>query len=324
MVAQPLVSVVVPTYNEESHLHECIESILAQTYEHWECVIVNNCSTDRSGEIARQFAAQDPRIRLHNNGKFLDAVANHNEALRMISAECKYCKVVFADDWIFPDCLQKMVEVAEAHPSIGIVGAYGLQGSRVMWTGLPYPSTLVSGREVCRRLFVDRVYVFGSATSLLYRADVVRGSDPFFNCSNLHADMETCVSLLRFWDFGFVHQVLTFTREEQPGCLRSISERLHTYMAGELRNLVLYGRDILSQRDFDACMRRAMREYYMTLASALVRRGRGKEFWPFHKKTLAELGMPFSRWQLVKTALLRLAMAMAVPRKTVAGVGGTR
>jgi len=112
--------------------------------------------------------------------------------------------MVFADDWIFPECLEQMVSVAEEHPSVGIVGAYGLQGHEVMWAGLPYPSRLVSGREVCRRLFLERMYVFGTSTSVLYRADLVRSQTAFYNEANLHADMEACVVLLKARDFGFV------------------------------------------------------------------------------------------------------------------------
>src|ERR1700745_1608598 len=137
ITSQPLVSVVTPVYNGGHYLAECVESVLAQTYQNWECTIVNNCSTDGTLKIAQYYAARDPRIRIHNNQKFLNAVANHNHALRQISPESKYCKVVFGDDWLFPECVERMVALAEANPSVGIVGAYGLQGSTVMWTGLP-------------------------------------------------------------------------------------------------------------------------------------------------------------------------------------------
>src|SRR6266567_1415436 len=135
--SQPLVSVVVPVYNEVEYLGECLESILAQTYSNWNCVVVDNCSTDGSGEIAARYAAKDPRIRVHSNREFLRAVPNYNVAWRQISLECKYAKMVFSDDWIFPECLERMVAVAEEHPTVGIVGAYGLQGKQVMWIGLP-------------------------------------------------------------------------------------------------------------------------------------------------------------------------------------------
>ena len=68
---QPLVSIVVPVYNEAQYIAECIESLLAQTYQNWECVIANNCSTDGSGEIGHKYAAQDAKTRVHDNGSGL-------------------------------------------------------------------------------------------------------------------------------------------------------------------------------------------------------------------------------------------------------------
>src|SRR5689334_13934856 len=124
---QPLVSIVTPVYNEAQYLAECIESVLAQTYQNWDYTILDNCSTDRTAEIACRYAAGDPRIRVLRNEHFLPAIANHNAALRAVSPASKYCKVVLGDDWIFPECLQRMVGLAEAHPSVGIVGAYALE-----------------------------------------------------------------------------------------------------------------------------------------------------------------------------------------------------
>src|SRR5262249_49791124 len=152
--SQPLVSVVTPAYNEEDHIAECIESVMAQTYQNWDYTVVNNCSTDKTLEIAQRYATQDSRIRVHSNAFFLQPVANHNVALRQLSTTAKYCKMVLADDWLFPECIERMVGLAEAHPALGIVSAYGLQGAAVMWTGLPYPSTVVSGRDVCRLKFL--------------------------------------------------------------------------------------------------------------------------------------------------------------------------
>jgi glycosyltransferase involved in cell wall biosynthesis len=90
--AQPLVSVVTPMYNADKYLRECIESVLAQTYQHWEYIIVNNCSTDRSLEIAQHYAAKDTRIRTYTNHQFVSSAENHHLAFRHISPEAKYCK----------------------------------------------------------------------------------------------------------------------------------------------------------------------------------------------------------------------------------------
>src|SRR4030067_1311700 len=109
----PLVSVVTPVYNGEKYLAECIESVSAQTYKNWEYARVNNCSTDRTREIAERYASMDNRINVYTYEEFVDVIQSHNRALRLISPHSKYCKVVEADDWLFPECVERMVELAE-------------------------------------------------------------------------------------------------------------------------------------------------------------------------------------------------------------------
>jgi glycosyltransferase involved in cell wall biosynthesis len=134
--AEPLVSVVTPAYNEEIYLRECIESVLAQTYVNWDYTIVNNCSSDRTLDIANEYAARDPRIRVVTNETFVPAIANHNIAFRQVSPQSTYCKVVEADDLIYPACLATMVDLAEQNPRVAIVGAYRHVGSRLDSNGL--------------------------------------------------------------------------------------------------------------------------------------------------------------------------------------------
>ncbi|MGO8756753.1 MAG: glycosyltransferase family 2 protein [Terracidiphilus sp.] len=301
-------SIVTPMYNEEKHLAVCIESLLAQTYRNWECLIADNCSTDGSPRIARDYADKDPRIRVQRNDRCLRAVANFNAALRKISPSSKYCKVVFADDFIFPECLERMVSLAEANPSVGIVGAYGLQGDSVMWTGLPYPSEVVPGRELCRRYFLDGLYVFGTATSLLFRAELVRNRDPFFDESNLHSDCDTCLELLKNSDFGFVNQVLTFTRVRERSLL-AFSTELNTFLAGRLHDLITHGSDYLTPAEYERCLKLKLKEYYRYLAWGLIHR-RGKEFWKYHRAKMEEVGVGFSRARVVREALLRIVNAV--------------
>jgi glycosyltransferase involved in cell wall biosynthesis len=298
-------------YNNVEYVAECIESVRAQTYEHWDYVIVNNCSTDGSEKIARQFAAEDSRIRVLDNDSLLPALANHNRALRQISPASKYCKMVFSDDWLFPRCLEEMVALAEAQPSAGIVGAYALQGLETMvkWAGLPYPSSCIDGREVCRRFFLEDIYVFGTAHSLLYRSDLVRSHDPFFNEANLHADREVCFDLLRSCDFGFVHQVLTFTRE-RSGSLTEMARQLNTSVGGRLYELIKYGPDFLSPREYRSCRAKLVNEYYNYLAVSLLLGGRDAKFWKLHKQKLAEAGFDFSYGRLSAAVLARCVRAV--------------
>ena len=295
---QPLVSVITPVYNGEDYLAECIESVLAQTYQNWDYTVVNNRSTDRTLEIAKSYAAKDSRIRIHDNRDFLPIIQNHNHAIRQISPESKYCKVVLADDWLFPECLMKMVALAEAHPSVGLVGAYGLHGDgmHVMWRGLPFPKTVVTGREVSRLRLLQGRYVFGAPTATLVRSDFVRKQHDFYDESNLHADSTVCFRILRESDFGFVHQLLTFTRI-QGESNATFSERMNSIQLSFLTELMEYGPACLDKKEFEERFEIRLREYYQVLAEGLLQM-RGKRYFEFHKNWLDHLGIPLS-WSRV-------------------------
>ena len=302
----PLVTIVTPAYNEEKLLSECIESVLAQSYTNWDYLIVNNCSEDGTLAIAEKYAASDGRIRVVSNSSLLPAVANFNSALRQIRPDSKYAKILFADDWMFPECLERMVSLAEANPSVGIVGAYGHQGQVVLWTGVPFPDKVLRGREICRRRLLGGPYVFGTATALLLRADLVRDRDPFYNEANAHAaDSEACFDLLKTCDFGFVHQILTFSRV-RTGSLLEASRELNASAGDTLRELVVYGPYYLTPKEYIERLGGTISKYYDFLAENLLRRRSGK-FWDFHKEMLCRSGVAFSRW----------ALASAIVRKIV-------
>jgi len=309
--SQPLISVVTPVYNGEPYLAECIESVLKQTYRNFEYIIVNNCSTDRTLEIASSYAKDDPRIRIHDNDTFVPVIENHNTAFRLISPAAKYCKVVSADDSIFPDCLLRMVELAEANPSVGFVGSFEIAGSRVRWQGFEYPRAVISGRELCRRVFLsqDPEFGFGSPTSLMYRADIVRGSGEFYPNASPHADTSACFKHLEHSDFGFVYEVLAYCRihgETQS----SGSQSINRYSSAVLNDVIQYGPLYLSPEEFRKLLRKQIREYYQFLGVNMFG-SRGKEFWRYHRSRLEELGHPLTIPRLlagVVTKLLREAV----------------
>ena len=202
----PLVSIVTPVYNGETYLSECIESVLAQTYQNWEYIIVNNCSEDGTLAIAEQYRQRDSRIRVYSNETLLPIIASHNRAFGLISPESKYCKVVSADDWIVPECLDRMVKVAEANPSVGMVGAYQLSGGDGIWyvrnVGLPYSRTVVPGREICRAHLLGMLAVFGNPTSVMYRSDLIRNTERFFpnpTAGSGHQCLLRALAIRRFW-----------------------------------------------------------------------------------------------------------------------------
>ena len=303
MAMAPLVSVITPVYNGEKYLAECIASVVAQTYQRWEYLIVDNCSTDRSWTIAEDYAKQDPRIRLLRNEQHVSATQNHNIGIARASRESQYFKFVHADDWLFAECLTRMVAVAEAYPSVGLVGAYRLDERRVNLDGLPAPSPVFPGRLIGRATLLGKIYVFGSQSSVLFRADLMRDRAAPFDDSRFprHPDAAVCYEILRAADFGFVHQVLTFTRRP-PEARTSLSRRVNSYLAEGLVALVTYGPDFLEPAEYRNRLRQLLKRYYAFLGTNLLRRD--TEFWDYHRRICAILDL--------QPGTLRLGVAGAV------------
>ena len=103
----PKVSIIVPVYNAEKYLQECVESVLCQTLSDIELILVDDGSTDSSPTLCDQYAAQDRRVKvIHKpNGR---AASARNAGLRAASGE--YVAFVDADDWISPDMYEKMLQ----------------------------------------------------------------------------------------------------------------------------------------------------------------------------------------------------------------------
>jgi len=287
LATQPLVSVVTPFYNTAPYLAQCIESVLAQSYSRFEYVLVDNCSTDGATEIAASYARADPRIRLIRCTQLLEQIPNYNRALAQISNESKYSKIVEADNHIFPDCLHQLVQAFEQSESIGLVSSYSLKGDMLYGSGYPYPLTVVSGREWAAQHLLG-THVFGSPTQVMYRSAMVRQQQPFFDESVLHADTDKCLKILEHWDFGFVHQVLSFTRTDND----SISSAVRELQDGALDRYLTERRyaSIFLKGEETLLRRKAKRRYYRNLVrTALRTRGAGSAFWSFHKAGLKTL-----------------------------------
>ena len=113
----PLVSVLTTSFNREAYIAETIESVLAQTFTDFEYIIVDDCSKDRSFEIAQSYAAKDSRIRVSRNDKNLGDYPNRNKAAGYATG--RYLKFIDSDDAMYPHCLDVMVRCLEICPIAG-------------------------------------------------------------------------------------------------------------------------------------------------------------------------------------------------------------
>jgi glycosyltransferase involved in cell wall biosynthesis len=323
MTSGPTVSVLTPVYNGERYLEECIESVLAQTYQDWEYLIVDNHSTDGTTRIAKEYASRDPRIRHVRFEEFVMLSANHNRAFRAMDSRSRYCKVVHADDWLYPECLERMVAVADANPAVGVVSSYRLEDTQVLHGMLfRYDQVTLPGPEVIRKALSGPFWVTGSPSSLLFRTDLIRATEHFFDDTLWSADTDAAYRALLHSDLGFVHQVLTFTRLH-PGARTSFSFRVNTFVSHEGRMLARYGRQVFDEGEYRRKLDNWLWRYTWYLAKQLLKpsRLRDKAFHQFHRYEIGHIrtelgatGVTDARLRLCLLLLQRAPSGSSAPR----------
>jgi len=140
----PLVTAVIIFLNEEHFLGEAIESVFTQTYDHWEMLLVDDGSTDRSSEIARSYSSQCPeKVRYveHEGHQNLGKSSSRN--LGILHAKGEYIAFLDGDDVWLPHKLERQVIILESHPKAAMV--YGPLRMWYNWSGSPeftHPSLL--------------------------------------------------------------------------------------------------------------------------------------------------------------------------------------
>ena len=134
MKSASLVSIITPFFNAEAYFEETIESVIAQTYRHWELLLIDDGSTDSSTAIARRYAAQYPdKIRYLEHDGHQNRGKSTSRNLGINQASGDYIALLDADDVYLPQKLEKQVAILQAHPKAGMV--YGATLYWYGWTG---------------------------------------------------------------------------------------------------------------------------------------------------------------------------------------------
>jgi glycosyltransferase involved in cell wall biosynthesis len=115
---KPLVSIVIPCYNSEAFLRETLESILEQTFQDWECLIINNGSTDKTVEIGEEYSVNDSRFKLITK---IHGGISSGRNLGIKSVNGVFIQLLDSDDLITPDKIKKEVEFLIKNHSVDIV-----------------------------------------------------------------------------------------------------------------------------------------------------------------------------------------------------------
>jgi glycosyltransferase involved in cell wall biosynthesis len=213
MTSQPKISVLVPVYNGEKFLAECLDSILMQDFSDYELLISDDCSTDGTVAVIEHYAAKDPRIRWWRNPVNLKQAANLNLCLR--AARGEFIKFVFADDKLLaPSALRQMVQVLAADPTIALVGSAShvitADGRVIQVRDFFRDNRRQAGMKLLMQCLEQPVNLIGEPTVVMFRRSAAgRGFDEHFRQL---VDLEFWFHLLEQGDFACLAEPLSAFR----------------------------------------------------------------------------------------------------------------
>lgn len=203
----PKVSVLVPVFNGEPFLAECLDSILAQDFADCEILISDDCSTDGSPSLLQRYAAKDQRIRWWRNDRNLGLNGNFNLCLR--EAKGEYIKYLLQDDKLLSStAVSRMVEELNQHPEVSLVGSASQildAHSRVTDVRVFFKPGVLDGRQTIMRC-LERANLIGEPSVVMFRrAQAARGFDEQLPQS---LDLDMWFHLLEQGDFAYMAESL--------------------------------------------------------------------------------------------------------------------
>lgn len=173
---EELISVIVPVYNSERYLNQCIESIVNQSYHNLEIILVNDCSTDSSPAICDQYARRDARVRvIHKSVKGGEGGAKaRNEGIAAATGEIFY--FIDSDDYIDQDMLSQMYNRMKKDRSDCVVSSFhyiNADGGELPWrTPRLNGYSVMQGKDAAG-IFLTTLNIEGFSWNKLIRKDVM-------------------------------------------------------------------------------------------------------------------------------------------------------
>ena len=185
------VSIIIPVYNAENFLRNCIESVVAQTNVDWEAILVNDGSKDGSFAICEELAEKDKRIKVINKPNGGPSSARN---IGVREAQGEYVFFLDADDTITPDCIESLYGLAKQHDADYVQGKYqtsceheGLEVQKVqevqdasLVQKRELPSALSDRREI-KRLLLNHNKIQFTPHNRLVRRQMIIDNGLFFN-----------------------------------------------------------------------------------------------------------------------------------------------
>lgn len=201
----PTVSVLIPCYNHSAFLRQCLDSVLAQTFQDWEVVLVDDVSPDDSFEIASSYS--DPRIRVYRNESNLGTYGTQARCLEL--AEGEFVAVLNSDDYWMSTKLEKQVALLQAHSECPFAYCRGrltdLKGKETSSDEQHGQMPVAEVQDLRPWLVIDNRIL---ASSLMFR----RGKAGFDGSMKYSGDWKIVLQLCQLGPAAFVNEDLSVWR----------------------------------------------------------------------------------------------------------------
>ena len=202
----PIVSVLVTVFNREAYLAETLDSILNSTFQNFEIIVVDDCSTDNSLKIARQFALKDGRIAVHVNERNLGDYNNRNRAASLASG--RYIKYLDADDLIYRNSLDGMVDALDRFSDAALA-----LSSNVIDPPEPYP-VFFTPKKLIRQHFMEQSPLGVGPSAAIIRRDCFEKVGGFSG-TQFVGDSELWLKLAEQWPVVTLPPALIWWRQHE-------------------------------------------------------------------------------------------------------------
>ena len=248
----PLVSIIMTTYNQAHFLESALSSVVAQTFTNWECLIMDDASTDNTSAVAQACAQNDPRIIYIQQKSNLGIARNRNSGLSHTRGT--YIAVLDCDDlWIDKDKLEKQVKHLHAHPEAVLVGTHAQtidSNGAVLNKKLNPPTT---DRAIRASMLSTNAFIH---SSVVYRANTARDCGGYDEAHTIgedyslwlalglkgtFANLPDCMVSYRMHNSSITKQKKILAAQEHLSIIRKYAQAYPYYYAAAFKRYVQIG-----------------------------------------------------------------------------------
>ncbi len=200
--------VFVPTYNSEKYLRECLDSVLDQTFQDWECVISDDASTDKSVEIAREYEKIDSRFKVLTHDQNVGAANNWNRAKENNNSFAT--KILCADDYLLKDALKEQLDILQRNKTAIVFSERYIvfPSGKKLHPRFPKYASNISFNDAFKFYINMGRNIFGEPVTALFRTDLFVKSEGFYPKFEYSLDTSGYMAIARGHDVTFDNYVV--------------------------------------------------------------------------------------------------------------------